>query len=327
MACDKSHFDGAVKDQGSTIKSAEETVADEELVVQPTPVTGAYLSCQELSDKRTTQSAAIGCRIEGNDEVNPDSIDITWQVESDQTVTVENTGATPEWLQTYRITVRSPTVTSRVRVSAQVDQDLNTNIEDYQTTLLIVWDGCSLPLINFEDLGQTEARGTAISTQFLNSHGIQLSTASGLPLQLAEYGSGNPRAYVDNRGRTNGENEDDPEATGDFFMTEGLQDNTEQQTIYIDYTFPTKEARFELIDVDSSEYFLIRAMDSNGITIDQIDTRIANIFEGDARLSRYTLSSPTGRHEIYKIELAGFKDPSQGDIGFGFDNLSPHCLQ
>ncbi|HYX32725.1 MAG TPA: hypothetical protein VE954_06395 [Oligoflexus sp.] len=193
--------------------------------------------------------------------------------------------------------------------------------------LVLIWnEDCALPPIQFESIGERSGVGVAVMDQFKDSHGIRFTTLSGTPGVLAGYNQATPVGYFG--GPNNVANFLAPNQNGGkFFITDRHKQAESTDTLVIDYDKAVKEASMDLVDIDFSETYVIRALNSQNQTVDEVQVQAATIGARDGQLSRFVVRSPDGSSSIRKLHIFGFNPTGNLGIGFGIDNFSPRCAR
>ncbi len=312
-------------------QSTRQDVSESDAVALPIPVTGAYLFCQELNVEGEAFKRQIGCRVESSGEVIADFAeqvdDIQWAQQSQgSSVQLKSSELAPGsyWQKLIEIEAAPTSILS----SLEIALSFRYQQEAYsiKTQLTIVWDAdCALPPIDFEALaGQNFSPGLAINDQYSDTHGVRFSTLSGAPVLLAAYGSADPVAYYG--GANNSPNFlAEHQNAGRFFITDGHKQADVTDTLVITYDRPSRAAAVDLVDIDFSETYVVRAFDGDDQIIDVVE--IASPIENyrDGQMSRFILRASDPNTPIQKLHISGSIPAGLSGIGFGVDNFAPRC--
>ncbi|SMF43001.1 hypothetical protein [Pseudobacteriovorax antillogorgiicola] len=334
IGCNEENFEGSVnpKTENSAVEIVE-TSADTsgEGAVQPVPITGAYLYCQEFAEERTETQSAVACRLESDGQVieNASSqiTNLVWNQSSQgSTVTVSVAEAREGWLRNFKIEASAGSIQTDIDISLSLT--LGSQSYDFQSQVSIIWDpDCALAPLDFESLSNSQipAEGLVVDSQFTESHGITFSTISGNPVFIGQYGGMTPIAYYG--GPDNVANYLAPDQnTGQFFITDGHKQAEQTDTLVVSYGTPASEAYLELIDIDFSETYVVQAYDQNDQIIHEVQVASESANFRDGMPSAFRMQSPDGSASIHKLHVYGFNPPGATGIGFGLDNFSPRCI-
>jgi hypothetical protein len=304
----------------------------DESVNIPAPITGAYLVCAKLSSDSTGLQQQVGCRVESDNGVvqnfkaRADNISWTHQTQGSAVdIKVLEEENNRDWLVMFNIQADAAAIESKITFDVAFTMDgMTTKVK---TELVMIWnEDCAMPPIQFESLGEKSGVGIAVSDQFRVSHGVRFSTLSGAPVLLAQYNqpNANPVGYFGGPNNT-GNFLQSNQNGGKFFITDRHRQTETTETLVIDYDRPVKEASLDLVDVDFSETYVIRAMNAQNQIVDEVQVQAAVAGPRDGQLSRFVVRTPDGSNTITRLQIYGFNPPNATGIGFGIDNIAPRC--
>lgn len=314
-------------------KQTEYEAPVDESVNVPAQITGAYLVCMKLASDSTAYQQKVGCRVEGEGGVPVDNFKdrvekMSWTHQAQGSLVEIKLleGEAPKgWVAVFGVQADAAAIQSKVSFDLSFTMDGMTST--VKTDLVMVWnEDCALPPIQFESLGEKSGAGLAIADQFRESHGVRFSTLSGTPVVLANYNqpSANPVGYYG--GPSNVGNYLAPDQNGGkFFITDRHKQAETTDTLVIEYDRPVKEASMDLVDIDFSETYVIRAFNSQNQMVNEVQVAAATAGARDGQLSRYVVRTPDGSNTITKLQIYGFNPPGALGIGFGIDNIATRC--
>ena len=331
-ACSESQFEDIANKRGSD--PLTENTKDSESVDAPGNITGAYLFCEILESTDTMAGVPVGCRIEKDGEKipNPDLLGGSFSSNFDTTgsqVQITELPITTEspWHRMYALSAAPMGTTTNVRFEFAVQ--ISGQSIKFNFTLDVTWDdGCSSPTLDFESLlGQRPTKGSVINGQYLVSHGLSLSTLSGAPLMIAEYGVDTPNAYYG--GPENIPNYQAPDQMGGkFFITDGQRTAAHSETLILSYSAPTNVTKVVVMDIDFLETVTVKGLNTEGTVIAEISaTAPDNVFR-DGERTPLIIRSADDTKSIVSIHITSFPSGGgtvAGNIGLAIDNISPYC--
>jgi len=310
-------------------KNSEYEAPVDESVNIPAQITGAYLVCIKIASDATGLQQKVGCRVEGDGGVavekeRVEKLSWTHQVRGSMVdIKLLDAESSKSWLAVFSIQADATSIQSRLIFDLSFSVDGTTS--SVKTDLVMIWnEDCALPAIQFESLGEKSGVGTSIGDQFRESHGVRFSTISGTPVVLAGYNQTNPVGYYGGPSNTGNYLAPNQNA-GKFFITDRHKQAEATDTLVIEYDKPVKEASMDLVDIDFSETYVIRALNSQNQTIDELQFQAATSGARDGQLSRFVVRSPDGSNVITKLQVYGFNPPGALGIGFGIDNIATRC--
>jgi hypothetical protein len=314
-------------------KQTEYDAPVDESINIPAQITGAYLVCMKLSSDPKAYQQKVGCRVESEGGVVVEGFKdrvekMSWMHQAQGSLVdiklLEGDG-TRGWVSVFSVQADAAAIQSKI--TFDLSYTINGQTSIVKTDLVMVWnEDCALPSIQFESLGSKFGAGTAIADQFRESHGIRFSTLSGTPVVLAEFNQLNPNpiGYYGGPGLVGNYLAPDQNG-GKFFITDRHKQAETTDTLVIEYDRPVKEASMDLVDIDFSETYVIRAFNSQNQLLQEIQIAAATTGARDGQLSRYVVRSPDGSNSITKLQIHGFNPPGALGIGFGIDNIAPRC--
>jgi gliding motility-associated-like protein len=171
--------------------------------------------------------------------------------------------------------------------------------------------------IDFEQIpNATPFEGLSIGDQFLDVYGISFALEDGSVPVLAEVG--NPvTAFQSSYG---GDTPAPGENIGDYFLTDdGVFTGLESPPLLITSVNPIQKIGGEILDVDLDEFFIIEAMDINGVIIQSDTITAGDPDTGDGIGANWELEI-NQCEGIYSVRLNGEREAA-GIFGLGIDNL------
>ena len=323
-AADTSEDDALVADRDS---------AESDAVALPIPVTGAYLSCQEIETGGDPLKRQIGCRSESNgvmiEDLESRVSAMAWSLVSQGssvTIQANDTIESPIWQKIFDVQAAPNSVLTDITI--ELSFQYNGQSIATTTRLAVIWDAdCALPPIDFEAVsGQNFFAGMPVTDQFAASHGVRFSTLSGAPVLLGGYGANDPVAYYGGPDNTANYLADHQNA-GKFFITDGHKQSDATDTLVVTYDDPTDAAALDLVDIDFSETYVVRAFNANDELVDevQIESPVDNYRDG--QMTRFIVRAADPTNLIQKLHIFGFIPTGLSGIGFGVDNFSPRCAR
>ncbi len=305
---------------------------DDETVSVPVSITGSYLACIKIAEDPALYQQKIGCRMEtpsGPMEGFKGRVDkLAWTQRGEGSavkIQLLTDGVDSNWLAVFDIRADASAIQSLVEFSLSFTLD---GVDGHlKSDLTLLWNkDCALPAIQFESLGDSNGLGAVVANQFAESHGIRFSTLSGNPVVLAGYNQASPVGYYG--GPNNIANYLAPnQSGGKFFLTDRHKQAEVTDTLVVDYEQPVKEASIDLVDIDFSETYVVRALNSLGQVVDEVRYQSISGGTRDGQLSRFIVRTPDGSRGISKLNIFGFNPPGGVGIGFGIDNFSPRCAR
>jgi hypothetical protein len=309
-----------------------EAPVDESINI-PAQITGAYLVCMKLAADPAAYQQKVGCRVESEGGVVVEGFKdrvekMSWTHQAQGSlvdIKLLEGDVTKGWVAVFGVQADAAAILSRL--SFDLSFTINGQTTTVKTDLVMVWnEDCALPPIQFESLGDKFGAGTAIADQFRESHGIRFSTLSGTPVVLAEFNqlNANPIGYYGGPSLVGNYLAPDQNG-GKFFITDRHKQAETTDTLVIEYDRPVKEASMDLVDIDFSETYVIRAFNSQNQMINEVQVAAATAGARDGQLSRYVVRSPDASNSITRLQIHGFNPPGALGIGFGIDNIAPRC--
>ena len=307
---------------------------DNETATPPVDITGIYLTCALLPEGSNESSSQVGCRIEeGGKKVDPippsfENPQFTGTASVAGVEIINENVSNSLWHNIFSLNIATP---PDFPISILFTFKYSENGTEKSLTKTLTINGstsndqvCLTEPITFESVeGNSPTRGSNITNQFAETHGVTFSLASGAPPLLAEYGVAGPTGYfADNV--ANGINPD--QNVGQFFITDGSRNAPTSDALIIDYTNPVLEAQMDLIDIDFNEVYIVTAYNTAGAIVGETTHAAPNLAYRDGQKTTITIQSENGTKDIKRITVLGQKADFATSIGIGFDNFSPSCI-
>jgi hypothetical protein len=306
----------------------------DESVNIPAQITGAYLVCLKLSSDPATYQQKVGCRVEADGVIvddfkeRADRMSWTQKMQGSAVDIRLLTGESAKgWLALFSVQADPTAIQSKVSFDLSFAMDGITS--SVKTDLVMIWnEDCALPPIQFESIGDRLGAGTAIADQFRESHGVRFSTLSGTPVVLAQFNQTNPNPIGYYGGPTNvGNFLASDQNGGRFFVTDRHKQAEMTDTLVIEYDKAVKEASMDLVDIDFSETYVIRALNAQNQIVNEVQVAAQTVGARDGQLSHHVVRTPDGSATITKLHIFGFNPPGALGIGFGIDNIALRCAR
>lgn len=314
-------------------KQPEYEAPVDESVNIPAQITGAYLVCMKLATDPAAYQQKVGCRVEAEGGVVVEGFKdrvekMSWINQAQGSavdIKLVDGESAKGWVAVFSIQADAAAIQSKVTFHLQFTMDGMTST--VKTDLVMVWnEDCALPPIQFESLGEKSGAGTAVADQFKDSHGVRFSTLSGTPVVLAQFNQPTPNPIGYYGGPSNVGNYLAPDQNGGkFFITDRHKQADITDTLVIEYDKPVKEASMDLVDIDFSETYVIRAFNAQNQMVNEVLVAAATAGARDGQLSRYVVRTLDGTNTITKLQIHGFNPPGSLGIGFGIDNIATRC--
>ncbi len=314
-------------------KQPEYEAPVDESVNVPAQITGAYLVCLKLSADPTAYQQKVGCRVEAEGGVVVEGFKdrvekMSWTSQTQGSavdIKLLDADTSKGWVAVFGIQADAAAIQSKVSFNLLFTMDgMTTTVK---TDLVMVWnEDCALPPIQFESLGEKSGAGAAVADQFKESHGVRFSTLSGTPVVLAQFNqpTPNPVGYYGGPGNVGNYLAPDQNG-GKFFITDRHKQADITDTLVMDYDRPVKEASMDLVDIDFSETYVIRAFNAQNQMVNEVQVAAAVAGARDGQLSRYVVRTSDGSATITRLQIHGFNPSGSLGIGFGIDNIATRC--